>query len=305
LPDESECFVKYNFPSVVDDSVAGICELLPRQTAHHKFEIDSSRDSTDVCSRLKKQQQKHVTFEVLSSSREKVIARGQLAVDKLIGLVDEAVISLNNRSFVVPLVCVDGSEKEDKEENDKYVGQLSLTIGYSRRLVDVAAAAAATAAGGFGSKEEVNEAVLSVGVLRATGLQACNAAVDSNVYVKFSLNFMNKPQESKQTHSIKSSPNVSSVEFFDYFELKCPIVSSYNSASKRTISLAGQLEMGQIIFEIWSTSDSLLGTCIVPLEPLLDTRVGIRGWFVVKPFVTHSLPVLGRILENSGASGGI
>lgn len=51
---------------------------------------------------------------------------------------------------------------------------------------------------------------------------------------------------------MQTSLNGFSPEFFDYFDLKCPLVSTYNSSTKRTVSLAEQLELGQIIFELWS-----------------------------------------------------
>ena len=43
-----------------------------------------------------------------------------------------------------------------------------------------------------------------------------------------------------------------SPEFFDYFDVNCPLVSSYNPHVRRTVSLAEQLEQGQITFDVWS-----------------------------------------------------
>jgi hypothetical protein len=49
-----------------------------------------------------------------------------------------------------------------------------------------------------------------------------------------------------------------------------------------------------------------LGTCVVPLEPLLDNRIGIRGWFPIRPFVNYSSTnVLENILKNESNAGGI
>lgn len=43
-----------------------------------------------------------------------------------------------------------------------------------------------------------------------------------------------------------------SPEFFTYFDVKCPLVSTYNSNARRTLSLAEQLEIGRITFEVWN-----------------------------------------------------
>ena len=105
---------------------------------------------------------------------------------------------------------------------------------------------------------------------------------------KFIQNFK---QDFKQTKRIANSSSDCSPEFFDYFDLKCPLTSRYSGDAKRLFSLAEQLELGQVVFELWSVfvdpytnskSDILLGTCSLPLEPLLENRIGIRGWFPVK-----------------------
>ena len=49
-----------------------------------------------------------------------------------------------------------------------------------------------------------------------------------------------------------------------------------------------------------------MGTCVVPLETLLDNRIGIRGWFPIRPFVNYSSTnVLENILKNESNAGGI
>ena len=67
-------------------------------------------------------------------------------------------------------------------------------------------------------------------------------------------------------------------------------MSTYQSSTRRTISLAEQLESGQIVFELWakvvdpksqSSLNLLLGTCTVQLEALLENRIGIRGWLSI------------------------
>ncbi len=48
-----------------------------------------------------------------------------------------------------------------------------------------------------------------------------------------------------------------------------------------------------------------MGTSVVPLESLLDNRIGIRGWFPIKPFLNYSANVLENILKNESNVGGI
>lgn len=63
----------------------------------------------------------------------------------------------------------------------------------------------------------------------------------------------------RQTRVIQCSPNGHSLDFFDYFDINCPLVSKYDCSSKKTLSLAEQIELGQLVFEVWSrNSDSLI-----------------------------------------------
>ena len=48
-----------------------------------------------------------------------------------------------------------------------------------------------------------------------------------------------------------------------------------------------------------------MGTSVVPLESLLDNRIGIRGWFPIRPFLNYSANVLENILKNESNAGGI
>ena len=43
-----------------------------------------------------------------------------------------------------------------------------------------------------------------------------------------------------------------SPEFFTYFDIKCPLRASYSSSARRTISLAEQIELGRVTFEVWN-----------------------------------------------------
>lgn len=156
---------------------------------------------------------------------------------------------------------------------------------------------------------------MNVGILRANRLESILKTLayknglgylkleESNVFVKFSLDFLNRPEDFKQSHGVSIRHDKFSPEFFDYFDINCPLISPYNSQIRRTVSLAEQLEHGSIKFEVWSrlidprddkSLEALLGTCEVPLDTLLVNRIGIRGW----------LPIQApKSFENSVAGG--
>lgn len=110
----------------------------------------------------------------------------------------------------------------------------------------------------------IETAILNIGVLRAYRLESLVKALaaknglgrlnldSSDLYVKFSLSFIDRAHECKRTQHVLTSLNGYSPEFFDYFDVCCPLVAPYNSTMRRTVSLAEQLEQGQLIFEIWS-----------------------------------------------------
>lgn len=56
----------------------------------------------------------------------------------------------------------------------------------------------------------------------------------------------------RQTRLVSSMLCGYAPEFFSYFDVKCALTSTYNTSTKRTMSLAEQLECGQITFEVWS-----------------------------------------------------
>ena len=145
--------------------------------------------------------------------------------------------------------------------------------------------------------------LMNIGILRANRLESiirslayknglgCLNLEESDVFVKFSLDFLNKPEDFKQTHGVSTRLNKHSPEFFDYFDINCPLISPYNSQNRRTVSLAEQLEHGSIKFEVWSrfvdprdhtSLEAPLGTCEVPLDTLLVNRIGIRGWLPIQ-----------------------
>ena len=156
-----------------------------------------------------------------------------------------------------------------------------------------------------------NHATLNIGVLRATGLDALvrrspqqqqQQQAGGIVYVKFApTSFLSNSaklgEASKETRSVALLATAAGVfEFFDYFDVQCALVAAYSSTQRRTISLAEQLELGKLIFEIWwrpttttaadqqqqQQQQQLLGVCVVPLEPLLHNRIGVRGWMPIR-----------------------
>ncbi len=73
------------------------------------------------------------------------------------------------------------------------------------------------------------------------------------------------------------------------------------------MTLAEQLELGQIMFELWvnftdpynkAKSEVLIGTCTLPLEPLLENRIGIRGWFPIKSVHSTDQPLLTSLAND-------
>ena len=92
-------------------------------------------------------------------------------------------------------------QKSILEENDKYIGQLFLTIDYSAEAFNHKVYLKPILSQPYTFNKDDLYASLSVGVLRATGLQiACDRSKSENssVFVKFSLNFLSKPQVSQK-----------------------------------------------------------------------------------------------------------
>lgn len=223
-----------------------------------------------------------VVFELWSKSlypniREKLLARAQLPLDKLV----------TTGSYVLPLV-------DEARMHTHAAGQLFVAVSYRREELtyNLATNESKNDSSNFivpfraHNKHDEHECVtLSVGVLRAYDLEAAAGEIllkkqsslvcieNSNLYVKFSLGFLNRPQvrererdnviirfylvwlflkETKQTRLVSSMLTGYSPEFFTYFDIKCPLRSTYSSNARRTISLAEQLELGRCTFEVWN-----------------------------------------------------
>ncbi|CAF0712537.1 unnamed protein product [Brachionus calyciflorus] len=323
---DSEFFIKYKFPSTP------LSEDLPSTTIFNSYTLSTKMNSkfnykhehkivlpseisirSELVKLFETQPNFCVNFEIwsksnYSNSKEKLIGKGELSMEKMLSIIKNSSLDVNNRSFIIPLVNLEEEKcvRFSDVKNDRYIGQLLITIEYKRgKIVENLSIIPR-------HLNDPNEIQLSVGVLRADGLRpalikSSNGMPNlenSNIYVKFSLSFLNRPYDYKQTRLISSSLSRYSPEFFDYFDIFCPLISKYNSSSKRTVSLAEQIELGQIIFEVWAkysdiyyknSSDILLGKCIVDLEPLLENRIGVRGWMPIKSVSESMEPEIGSL----------
>lgn len=152
-----------------------------------------------------------VVFELWSKSlypniREKLLARAQLPLDKLV----------TTGSYVLPLV-----DEARLDPTNTHAGQLFVAVSYRREELTYNLSMNQNDVGGDNSNfivpfrslkhDDSGESVtLSVGVLRAYGLEAAAGEIlpkrqsslvcieNSNLYVKFSLGFLNRPQVRKK-----------------------------------------------------------------------------------------------------------
>lgn len=244
--DETDYYVKYTFPSSVVRNNKRNSSLIDEiRTEFNSYSIAARTNSnfinkqehrlilsraTSLPAELSKQfkefykldglklngaEESCVLFEIWSRSyypnqRDKLIARGELSTEKLITVANNASININNRSFIVPLVMASSNESFIQEKNDKYVGQLFMTVEYSTELIDYTLNANIPTNESYlnvhNDFDDNSHVCLSIGVLRANNLQlAISSSIcknnmrafnleSSSVYVKFSLNFLNRPQ---------------------------------------------------------------------------------------------------------------
>lgn len=146
-----------------------------------------------------------VVFELWSKSlypniREKLVARAQFPLDKLV----------TTGSYVLPLV-------DEARLDQANAGQLFVAVSYRREELNYNLTSNQTDDNSNfivpfrPHKHDDSECVsLSVGVLRAYGLEAAAGEIlakkqsslvcieNSNLYVKFSLGFLNRPQVRKR-----------------------------------------------------------------------------------------------------------
>ncbi len=232
--DETDYFIKYFFPSFNSDQNSHSFKQYVASTRlntnfnskqEHRLVFDQAQSiKTELASLFEKCGGK-LAFEVWSKSyfpnlREKLIGNGELLVEKLTCIVEnanESGLNFNNRSFIVPLVQVDEFDSCVNTYQDKYCGQVFLTIDYKRdELSSIVTNLPASITKSNSSSnnnleiEDTNGVCLNVGILRANGLKSTIRALisknnntstsafftleESKVYVKFSLNFLNQAQ---------------------------------------------------------------------------------------------------------------
>ncbi len=283
LLDEADFYIRYNFPSLntpndLSQNTSKQYILSTRLNPAHNYRQENRFCTENVQNELHKMfPHNKIMFEIWSKSyfpnlREKLIGKGELSIEKLISLIENVnqdEINFNNRSFIIPLMELsDGT----KNTQDKYIGQLFMTIDYKYEVLTSNTIIKANLNQEDNDiSDNSNSVCLNIGVLRANGLRSAIKNLitkqnncqshnyftyeDTKIYVKFSTNdilALNKQQKiSKTSRMIMCKTSDSSPEFFDYFDLKCPLTSTFDSLTKKTITLAEQLEIGQIIFEIW------------------------------------------------------
>lgn len=219
--DETDYFVKYLFPSTSNDqdedkSVKFNSYLISKFSNKVEHRILLSKEAVvqnELLKMYKNQENSLVQFEIWSRSsypnvRERLIGRGDLSIENIISIVNNKELSLNinNRSFVVPLRVVQDEEDRFSFKSDKFIGQLFLTIEYKTENVSNYDLHAGKSLVVVDKDQNSNCVCMNIGILRADGLKTAIAGLisknesslfcleNSNIYVKFSLNFINRPQ---------------------------------------------------------------------------------------------------------------
>jgi len=125
--------------------------------------------------------------------REKVLAKGEILLEKILNLV---IREQKKDSFIVPLILNDS--EEDMTRNDKFLGQLFIDIEYKcLEYLQKPDAYSIQNEKQLISNNNDSNILLSIGILRANRLQTLiknSKNIDnSEIYVKFSSAFINKP----------------------------------------------------------------------------------------------------------------
>lgn len=214
--DETNFYVKYSFPSSAMENNQSIGS--PKFGVHfissrlntsfsnrleHKIVLANETDIQSELFKLFRNQKNLINLEVWSKQR--IIARGELLLDKILSIINnkEANLNVNNRSFVVAL------QVPENETNDKYIGQLFLTVEYKNDLlINYSINVDQSISINQNQSIDSNIVWMNVGLLRANGLKNAISNIitanrsslfsleNSNIYVKFSLNFLNRPHVS-------------------------------------------------------------------------------------------------------------
>ena len=208
---ESEYNVKYSFPSTPHNSgslsttifnshvlskrvnTKNQCKIEHRLILPSQLPIQS-----EIVNLFQNRPNNSVKFEIWSYSyttKERLIGHGELAVDKLLSIIKNSTMDVNNRSFIIPLLKSDEekSVRFSDLKNDRYIGQLILTIEYKRgKMINDCFIIPR-------KLPDPNDVQMSIGILRANGLKTQSSSTindyqqNLNIYVKFSLKFLNRP----------------------------------------------------------------------------------------------------------------
>ena len=123
--------------------------------------------------------------------REKVFAKGEILLEKILNLV---IREQKKDSFIVPLILNDS--EEEITNHDKFLGQLFIDIEY-KCLEYLQKPDSIQNEKQIISNNNDSNILLSIGILRANRLQTLiknSKNIDnSEIYVKFSSAFLNKP----------------------------------------------------------------------------------------------------------------
>ncbi len=228
----------------------------------------------------------------VESGKEVCLGQSFLLFDQIIDLMDTK-LNYVQKSLVLSVNSI------NKALPDRFLGHMTLKIGY-KRINNVCLSQTFKA----NSKQIfMRSVVLNIGVLKAIRLDhmikniaiknGISASINSEVYIKTGISFLSKCQKSNQTHPVSSSHGRCSLDFFDYFDVECPLIATtYKSGSNRTITLAEQLVNGKVTFEVYARFleiksgqkylETLLGTCVVPLDALLEDRMGVHDMFPIQ-----------------------
>jgi len=208
---ETDYFVKYFFPNCNDfklESFTIACKLNTNfaNKIEHKILAKEKKEefSAFILNRCK--DISLISFELWKRSyfpnlREKFLAKGEMLLDKFLSLTSS---DQKKETFIIPLIINDA----DEQKHDKFMGQLFIDVEYKcMHLFDSKIAKSFEIEEHSYHNKENNHSniMLSIGVLRASRLQTLIKTVslksetrslnleDSEVYVKFSLSFINKP----------------------------------------------------------------------------------------------------------------
>ncbi|XP_028397672.1 C2 domain-containing protein 3-like isoform X2 [Dendronephthya gigantea] len=277
-----------------------------------------------------------VTFELWKryyypNIRDQLVAKSSLPLSKLCGMVTmHKPGETNTQSFSLPLTTLSNSAEDWKSEPG---GVLDVIIKYRQSKV----ANPNIHQFKENSAGANTQVCLAIEIVRACGLKCAlteqakkdssltyASEVGGNPFVKIKLPFNIKMNE-RTTRTIAKT---FTPEFGYRMEFILPLVLKHNLVGRDSQEFSGTLaeclEFGEAVFEIWHqrpredyenwgeeipmgqsfsrrqlppTSDVLLGVVKIPLQQLLFSHTGVRGWFPL------SLSTMGWSNEDDARNG--